>query len=301
MSNIIPVSDMTVMADSIVKSGFYGFKNKEQVMAVMLVAQAENKHPATVVQEYDIIQGKPALKSQAILARFQLSGGSVQWDVVTPKAVKGTFKHPQGGTLTVEWTIEMAKQAGIYRDGSGWSKYPEDMLRARVISRAVRSIYPACILGHYATEEVMDFDSPMPKHMGVVEEVTAKIGKRPSNTYGDLEEIPSDSDGVVERGGAYPIVLPDGSIYASYESPDEWILTYADLASKVMQSTKLTDEQRTEKIAALAESNKDVTEKFSSFDKIKIRGELAKVGVNLNPKSPASQFVADMEANEKIF
>ena len=82
MSNIVAVSDMTVMADAIVKSGFYGFKNKEQVMAVMLVAQAENKHPATVVQEYDIIQGKPALKSQAILARFQLAGGTVQWDSV---------------------------------------------------------------------------------------------------------------------------------------------------------------------------------------------------------------------------
>jgi hypothetical protein len=283
MSNIIPVSDMTVMADSIVKSGFYGFKTKEQVMAVMLVAQAENKHPASVVQEYDIIQGKPALKSQAILARFQLSGGSVQWDVVTPKAVKGTFKHPQGGSLTVEWTIEMAKQAGIYREGSGWSKYPEDMLRARVISRAVRSIYPACILGHYATEEVMDFDSPMPKHMGVVEDV-----KQP------VEVIEAST-------GDYPIIKPDGEIYALYESPSDWIEAYADLASKVMQSTKLTDEQRTEKIVALAEANKEVTEKFSSFDKIKIRGELAQVGVNLNPKSQASQFVADMEHNDKIF
>jgi hypothetical protein len=282
MSNIIPVSDMTVMADSIVKSGFYGFKTKEQVMAVMLVAQAENKHPASVVQEYDIIQGKPALKSQAILARFQLSGGSVQWDEVTPKKVKGTFKHPQGGSLTVEWTIEMAKQAGIYREGSGWSKYPEDMLRARVISRAVRSIYPACILGHYATE-VMDFDSPMPKHMGVVEDV-----KQPLEV---LQPISGD----------YPIIKPDGEVYALYESPSDWIEAYADLASKVMQSSKLTDEQRTEKIAALAEANKEVTEKFSSFDKIKIRGELAKVGVNLNPKSQASQFVADMEANEKIF
>ena len=283
MSNIIPVSDMTVMADSIVKSGFYGFKTKEQVMAVMLVAQAENKHPASVVQEYDIIQGKPALKSQAILARFQLSGGSVQWDEVTPKKVKGTFKHPQGGSLTVEWTIEMARQAGIYREGSGWSKYPEDMLRARVISRAVRSIYPACILGHYATEEVMDFDSPMPKHMGVVEDV-----KQPLEV---LQPISGD----------YPIIKPDGEVYALYETPNDWIEAYADLAGKVMQSTKLTDEQRTEKIAALADANKEVTVKFNSFDKIKIRGELAKVGVNLNPKSPASQFVADMEANEKIF
>ena len=68
--NLIPVNDMSIMADSIVKSNFYGFKTKEQVMAVMLVAQAEGKHPATVVQEYDIIQGRPALKSQAMLARF---------------------------------------------------------------------------------------------------------------------------------------------------------------------------------------------------------------------------------------
>jgi hypothetical protein len=274
---------MTVMADSIVKSGFYGFKTKEQVMAVMLVAQAENKHPASVVQEYDIIQGKPALKSQAILARFQLSGGSVQWDELTPKRVIGTFKHPQGGTLTVEWTIEMARQAGIYRDGSGWSKYPEDMLRARVISRAVRSIYPACILGHYATEEVMDFDSPMPKHMGVVEDV-----KQP------VEVIEAST-------GDYPIIKPDGEIYALYGTPEEWIEAYAGLAARVMQSKTITDEQRTEKIAALAQANHDITEKFSSFERIKIRGELAKVGVNLNPKSPASQFVADMEHNEKIF
>jgi hypothetical protein len=283
MSNIVAVQDMAVMADSIVKSGFYGFKTKEQVMAVMLVAQAENKHPASVVQEYDIIQGKPALKSQAILARFQLSGGSVQWDELTPKRVIGTFKHPQGGTLTVEWTIEMARQAGIYRDGSGWSKYPEDMLRARVISRAVRSIYPACILGHYATEEVMDFDSPMPKHMGVVEDV-----KQP------VEVIEAST-------GDYPIIKPDGEIYALYGNPDEWIEAYAGLAARVMQSKTITDEQRTEKIAALAQANHDITEKFSSFERIKIRGELAKVGVNLNPKSPASQFVADMEHNDKIF
>lgn len=283
MSNIVAVQDMAVMADSIVKSGFYGFKTKEQVMAVMLVAQAENKHPASVVQEYDIIQGKPALKSQAILARFQLSGGSVQWDVVTPKAVKGTFKHPQGGTLAVEWTIEMAKQAGIYRDGSGWSKYPEDMLRARVISRAVRSIYPACILGHYATEEVMDFDSPMPKHMGVVEDVKSPVEVIEAST------------------GDFPIIKPDGEIYALYGTPEEWIEAYAGLAARVMQSKTITDEQRTEKIAALAEANRDVTEKFNSFDKIKIRSELAKAGVNQHPKSPASQFVADMEHSDKIF
>ena len=81
MNSLVTVQDMGMMADSIVRSGFYGFKTKDQVIAVMLVAQAENKHPATVMQEYDIIQGRPALKSQAILARFQLPAGGMLFGV----------------------------------------------------------------------------------------------------------------------------------------------------------------------------------------------------------------------------
>ena len=66
MNSLVTVQDMGVMADAIVRSKFYGFQTKDQVIAVMLVAQAENKHPATVMQEYDIIQGRPALKLSLI-------------------------------------------------------------------------------------------------------------------------------------------------------------------------------------------------------------------------------------------
>jgi hypothetical protein len=118
---------------------------------------------------------------------------------------------------------------------------------------------------------------------------------------GVVEDVKQPLEVLQPISGDYPIIKPDGEVYALYETPNDWIEAYAELASRVMQSAKLTDEQRTEKIAALADANKEVTEKFNSFDKIKIRAELAKVGVNLNPKSAASQFVADMEANEKIF
>ena len=101
MSALVPVNDMKSMAQAIVKSGFYGFKSEDQVMAIMAVAQAENKHPATVVQEYDIIQGRPALKSQAILARFQLAGGKVEYGTYTDEKVEMTFSHPSGGSLTL--------------------------------------------------------------------------------------------------------------------------------------------------------------------------------------------------------
>jgi len=88
MSALIPFQDQTRMAEAIVKSKFYGFTDINQVMAVMVVAQAEGKHPGTIAQEYDIIQGRPALKSQAILARFQQAGGKVQYDTYTDEKVR---------------------------------------------------------------------------------------------------------------------------------------------------------------------------------------------------------------------
>jgi len=242
MSNLIAVSDMGVMADAIVKSNFYGFKSKEQVMAVMLVAQAEGKHPATVVQEYDIIQGRPALKSQAMLSRFQLSGGKVEWHEMTPKKVSGTFSHPNGGSLTIEWTIEMAKQAGVYREGSGWTKYPEDMLTARVISRAVRKVYPACILGHYAVEEVVDFEPMQPKN----------ITPQPV----EIAHVSEIIDNPVKTG-KYKLILPTGEVYDSFDNPQDYVDAYKSMVGKIRDSKKLEMQDKVLKVADLKEANAD--------------------------------------------
>ena len=253
MTAIIPVNDMEVMADSIVKSNFYGFKTKEQVMAVMLVAQAENKHPATVVQEYDIIQGRPALKTQAILARFQLAGGKVQWNENTRTKCVGTFSHEAGGTITVEWTIDMAKQAGLYRAGSGWEKYPEDMLRARVISRAVRSIYPACILGHYSVEEVQDFDNkPTIKDMGEVEILSENNNPNPT---GIALWLP---------GGDEP--------YSYHANVDSWIGAYGGLVDRIEKSTKYSIEDKEAKLKDLRDANESFVNNLDAKDKVKLVG-----------------------------
>jgi hypothetical protein len=239
--NLIPVNDMSVMADSIVKSNFYGFKTKEQVMAVMLVAQAEGKHPATVVQEYDIIQGRPALKSQAMLARFQLAGGKVEWHEVSKNKCSGTFSHPAGGSLRVEWTIEMAKAAGLVRDGSGWSKYPEDMLRSRVVSRAVRSVYPACILGHYAVEEVQDFEpSRQVRDMGKVEVVQEE-------EFIKSDELPPAGVDI------WPLNVP-GRDTMQCAGKEEWVEAFLMLVGKVANA-KLTDAEKQAKVAQLRSAN----------------------------------------------
>ena len=67
--------------------------------------------------------------------------------------IKGTRKE-SGETCTVTFTIMDAKTAGIFKEGSGWTKYPSDMLFARTMSRLGRRLFPDVIGNMYVEGEV---------------------------------------------------------------------------------------------------------------------------------------------------
>lgn len=158
---IYSISEIEKAATYIAKSGLFGVKTPEQAVALMLVAQAEGRNPFEAARDYHIIQNRPALKADAILARFQQAGGSVEWLEYTDKKVVGKFSHPQGGSVTIDWTIERAQQAGLAgRDN--WKNYPRAMLRARCISEGVRTVYPGVSSGIYTVEEVQDMSEAKP-------------------------------------------------------------------------------------------------------------------------------------------
>lgn len=159
-TNLIPVADVQTMAVAIAKSQLFGMKTPEQALALMLVAQSEGLHPARAALEYHIIQGRPALKADAMLARFQQHGGKVIWKDYTDEKVSGLFSHPSGGEVLIDWTIDRAKQAGVYGKNPTWKSYPRAMLRSRCISEGVRTVFPGVSVGVYTVEEVQDFDGP---------------------------------------------------------------------------------------------------------------------------------------------
>lgn len=164
MSNgtaLVAVTDLEKMAHAVAASKLFGIQTQEQALALMLVAQAEGLHPATAARDYHIIQGRPALKADAMLARYLSSGGRVEWHEHTDAKVAATFSHPAGGTLRIEWDMERAKKAGIGGKDM-WTKYPRQMLRARVISEGIRATNPAVATGIYTPEEVQDMVTDKP-------------------------------------------------------------------------------------------------------------------------------------------
>lgn len=159
MNNVVPFNDIERMGSVIVKSGLFGIRSAEQAISLMLIAQAEGTHPAAAARDYHVIQGRPALKADAMLARFQSAGGKVNWDSYTDVRVAATFSHPAGGSVQIEWTMERARQAGL-GGKDVWKQYPRQMLRARVISEGIRTVFPGVAVGIYTPEEVQDFDRP---------------------------------------------------------------------------------------------------------------------------------------------
>jgi hypothetical protein len=152
-----PIADVERMANAIARSGLFGVKRPEEALALMLIAQSEGRHPASAAKDYHIISGKPSLRSDSMLARFQNAGGIVDWHSHTDTEVSATFKHTQAcpAGIKIDWNIARAKAAQLIgKPGGMFEKYPRQMLRARVISEGVRACYPGVLDGMYTPEEV---------------------------------------------------------------------------------------------------------------------------------------------------
>lgn len=150
------MSEMERIALAIAKGRLFGSDDPNAVLTLCMVAQAEGKHPGLVMQQYHIIKGKPAKKAEAMLVDFLAAGGRVTWNRLDDECADATFSHPLGGEVTINWTLARAAKAGLSTDT--WKKYPRQMLRSRVVSEGVRTVFPGATSGMYVPEEVQDFD-----------------------------------------------------------------------------------------------------------------------------------------------
>jgi hypothetical protein len=273
MSNIVPFQDMQQMAKAIADSRLFGLTDVNQVLALGMVAQAEGHAFATAARDYHVIQGRPALKADAMMARFQSAGGKVNWEVYSDEKVTGIFSHPNGGSLAVTWTLEQARSIGLVKPGSGWQKFPRAMLRSRCISEGIRSVYPGSVTGFYSPEEVQDFEPVKTKDMGRFDATPLK----------PLEQLPeSPVEDVLEPlqpVGTVALMVPDSDTpYCFAVSQEDWILQFATLCEKIGKSKKLNGGERKEKCKALARANEGYIETFSAIQKTVLNQAIANAG-----------------------
>lgn len=167
MNAIVPApaplayADLERLGASIARSGLFGIKTTEQAIALMMISQAEGRHPALAARDYDIIQGKPTKKAEAMLRDFLDAGGKVEWHALTDELAEATFSHPMGGTIRIAWDMARAAKAQLSSKDM-YKKFPRQMLRSRTVTEGVRTVWPLATSGMYAPEEARDIPAEPP-------------------------------------------------------------------------------------------------------------------------------------------
>jgi hypothetical protein len=129
-----------------------------------LTCMCEGITPLEFAKTYHIIKGRPSMKADAMSARFRQSGGKCRWINLGDdgKEAKAEFSF-DGQTLEIGYTIDDAKKVmgkddkgkdRIDQPDSNWAKDRGAMLRARLITKAIRIIAPELIAGVYTPEEL---------------------------------------------------------------------------------------------------------------------------------------------------
>jgi hypothetical protein len=170
------LADMKLMSESVAKSGLFKM-DASQVLTLMLLAESEGLHPIKALMRYHIIEGRPSMRSDAMLAEFQRSGGRIEWTKDTDTECEATFYHdrhcPDG--KSVSFTMKDAERAGL-ANRLVWKNHPRPMLRSRVITNGIRMISPGVIMGIYMPDEIEEFATPTEQTAHA--SLTAKLKQR---------------------------------------------------------------------------------------------------------------------------
>jgi hypothetical protein len=157
-----PIQAIERLGSMMAKSGLSGAEKTETGMMLAWACLAERKSPFDIFRTYHLVEGKLAMRADAMLAGFRGRGGKVRWKQFDAIAAIGIFTF-EGVDTEIGFTMEDAKRMEVIRPRSGWTKNPDAMLRARCIAKAVRMICPEVIAGYLAVEEIGDGDDAPPQ------------------------------------------------------------------------------------------------------------------------------------------
>lgn len=157
------LGELSLVGKAFETSGMFGCKQEGQGLVLAMSCQMAGLSPIEFLEIYHIIDGRPTIRSDAMLAKLLELGGS--YEVIgrdpTRAAIKATYRAATV-TVTLSWD-EARQEPFVYKsDGktikTNWNspRGRMQMLWARVASDAVRTVCPLANKGCYTPEEIMD-------------------------------------------------------------------------------------------------------------------------------------------------
>jgi hypothetical protein len=153
--------------------------NVANTLVALEIANRIGASPLMVMQNLNIIHGRPSWGSSFIIAAINGSGKFTALRFVgdLAKGIKAVCQEKATGELlegpTV--TMDMAKAEGwLDKAGSKWKTMPELMMRYRAAAFFGRLYAPEITMGMHSTEEVVDIHHEEPRAVAAINEAIKK-------------------------------------------------------------------------------------------------------------------------------
>lgn len=158
-----PLAFVREFGTEIALSKMFGCANEAQGKVLAMACMCEGENPIALSRKYHIIQNNLSMKADAMLAELRARGGKHKVIERTSEAACVEITY-DGQTYQERMTWEDAQQEryilakdGTLKDNWATPRGRRQMLWARVISEAVRTVAPEIVAGTYTPEETHDF------------------------------------------------------------------------------------------------------------------------------------------------
>jgi hypothetical protein len=185
-----PLAFVREFGTEIALSKMFGCANEAQGKVFAMACLCEETNPIALSRKYNVIENNLSMKSDAMLAELRARGGKHK--VLERTADRASVEITYDDQVYVEsfsWDEAQVEPYVFCKDGKtlkkNWAtpRARRQMLWARVISEAVRTVAPEIVSGIYTPEETIDFvdESPSTRTVDVVqlmEQTAAKVGEQ---------------------------------------------------------------------------------------------------------------------------
>ena len=238
--------------------------------------------PMQALQNIAVINGKPSVYGDAMMALVQASPvcegveESIE-DEGTPNPVAVCVARRKGrAPVTVRFSVEDAKRAGLWGKQGPWQAYPKRMLQMRARGFALRDAYPDVLKGLITTEEAQDYpeetkrppkditprnpldvlQAPAPAPAVEFTAPDVETGEVEIVDHPPFEELAIEPPAPPPAAGKFAIVLPGKDLpHSTHATLEEWQDAYEIFCEKIASSQKIKPRERMTKLRELRDAN----------------------------------------------
>lgn len=264
--------------------------------------------PLQALQNIACINGKPSVYGDAAMALVQASPVCENIEEYfegegSPNPVAVCVAHRRGRTpVTVKFSVEDAKRAGLWGKTGPWQAYPKRMMQMRARGFALRDAFPDVLKGLITVEEAQDYpsqgekDITPPRPSNPLDALAPPATSTPSEELQtpseSLDQPPAEVVEVVEQSAAtetaWDLQIPGGEPRPC-ESAGSWVAAYLELVGKVAKAGKASAQARLDGLGKLRNSNAELLKKLSVEQRMELTAALAKFVTPLKEMAAAEK------------